>query len=181
MIRINLLPYHEAAKKENLIRQITILAGSFVVFLLLMILIKVSLSSSVGRLEEKIKAKEEHLVVLTKKLGDIEGLKRATKELEQKLAVINRLEEDRLFPVHLLEEMARLVPNADVWLEKITTTGAELRIDGVARNNIAVALYMKKLELSKMVSAVTLVSTKQREVSGYQLQQFTFACVLKKG
>lgn len=181
MIRINLLPYREAAKKENIKRQITIFAGSFAVFLLLMILLKVTLSASVGALEKELKQKEDKMVVLKKKLGDIEGLKRATKELEQKLSVINRLEEGRLFPVRLQEEMARLVPTADVWLEKITTTGADLRIEGVARNNMAVARYMKNLELSKLLSSVSLVSTKQRQVSGYELQQFSFSCVLKKG
>lgn len=181
MIRINLLPYREAAKKENLKKQITILAGSFVVLLLLMILGKISLTSSINTLENKIKTKEDHLVVLTKKLGDIEGLKQAIKELEQKLSVISRLEEGRFFPVRLLEEMARLVPNADIWLEKVSTTGADLRIEGVARDNIAVARYMKSLELSKIVSSVSLISTKQRLVSGYELQQFTFSCVLKKG
>lgn len=181
MIRINLLPYREAARKENLKRQISILAGSFIVFFLLMVLGKISLSSSIGDLEKNVQQKEDRLVVLKKKLGDIEGLKRDTKELEQKLAVINRLEENRLFPVHLLEEMARLVPNDDIWLEKVSTTGAELQIEGVARNNVVAARYMKQLELSKLVSSVSLVSTKRREISGYELQQFTFSCVLKKG
>ncbi len=180
MIRINLLPYHEAAKKENIKRQVTILAGSFVIFLLLLFYARISLSSSIGTLEEQIKEKESHLVVLTKKLGDIEGLKRSIKELEQKLSVITGLEENRHFPVNLLEEMARLVPNKDVWLEKISETGTDLKIEGVARNNMAVARYMKNLELSKMISSVSLISTKQRDISGNQLQQFSLSCALKK-
>lgn len=181
MIRINLLPYREAAKKENLKRQITIIAGSFVVFLLILVFFQTKLSSSVTTLEIKIKEKEDRLVVLTKKLGDIEAFKRDILDLEQKLAVIKGLEEYRLFPVRVLDEMAMQIPAKDMWLEKMTGTGLELKIEGVARNNIAVARFMKNLELSSMVSSVSLSATKQMDVAGLKLQQFTLSCVLKKG
>ena len=181
MIRINLLPYREAAKKENIKRQVTIIAGSFFIFLLILVYFQIYLSSSIGKLEVKIKEKDERLIVLTKKLGDIEGLKRDIKELEQKLSVIKGLEADRFFPVRLLNELAQLVPQKDIWLEKISETGSDLRIEGVARDNRVVARLMKSLEFSSFVSSVSLISTKQKEVSGFKLQQFTLSCVLKKG
>jgi len=181
MIRINLLPYREAAKKENIKRQVTIIAGSFIIFLLILIYLQISLSSSISALETSIKEKDEKLVVLTKKLGDIEGLKRAIKELEQKLAVIKGLETDRLFPVRMLDELAQMVPQKDMWLEKIAETGPDLRIEGVARDNLVVARFMKSLELCSVVSTVRLVSTKEKEVSGLKLQQFTVSCTLKRG
>lgn len=181
MIRINLLPYRETAKKENLKRQITIIAGASVIFLLTLIYLHISLSSSVGALEKEIKDGESRLVVLTKKLGDIEVFKKDKKEVEQKLAVIKSLEENRLFPVRMMDELAMLVPAKDIWLEKLTEAGPDIRIEGVARDNVTVARFMKSLELSSFVSAVSLVSTKEREISGFKLQQFTLSCVLKKG
>ncbi len=181
MIRINLLPYREKEKKENVKRQITIVAGSFIIFLLALVYFQISLTTSINALEQKIKEKDDRLVVLTKKLGDIERFKRDIRELEQKLAVIKGLEANRLFPVHMLDEMALLVPIKDMWLEKLTESGAELRIEGVARNNIIVARFMKSLEFSSIVSSVSLVSTKQREVLGFPLLQFTLSCTLKKG
>ena len=181
MIKINLLPYREAAKKENIKRQITIIAGSFVIVLLALFYIQLSISSSISTLEEKIKEKEARLAMLTKKLGDIEGLKRDMRELEQKLAVITGLEENRLFPVRVLDEFTILVPSRDMWLEKMSGAGLDLRIDGVARNNIIVAKFMKSLELSSIVSAVNLLSTRHVEVSGFPLLQFSLSCVLKKG
>ena len=181
MIKINLLPYREAAKKENLKRQITIIAGSFVIVILALTYIQLSVSSSISTLEEKIKEKEARLAMLTKKLGDIEGLKRDIKDLEQKLAVITNLEENRLFPVRVLDEFTMLVPSKDMWLEKMGGTGLDLRIDGIARNNIIVSNFMKRLELSSIVSSVNLLSTRQVEVSGFTLLQFSLSCVLRKG
>ena len=181
MIRINLLPYHETAKKENIKRQITLIAGSFILLFLILVYIQISLRSSIGTLEAKVKEKDAQLVVLTKKLGDIEGLKRSIKELEQKLAVIKGLEADRFFPVRILTELAQLVPQKEMWLEKIAKTGLDLRIEGVGRDNMVVARFMKSLEFSSIVSSVSLVSTQEKEVSGFKLQQFTLSCTLKKG
>jgi type IV pilus assembly protein PilN len=182
VIRINLLPYHEQAKKENIKRQITIIAGTSVIFLLTLIFFHISLSSSVGALEKKIKDGESRLAVLTKKLGDIEVFKQEKKEFEQKLAVIKKLEGNRLFPVRMMDELAMLVPSKDIWLEKLSETGPDvLQLDGVARDDIAVARFMKSLEFSSFLAAVNLVTTKQVEISGFKLQQFTLSCVLKKG
>ena len=181
MIRINLLPYRERIKKENLKRQINIIAGSFIIFLLALIYSQIVLSSSIGTLEKKIKESDEKLAVLKKKLIDIEVLKQDIKEVEQKLSVIKGLEENRLFPVRMLGELAMLTPTKDIWLERLSETGLELRIEGVARNNVIVARFMKSLEFSSIVSSVSLISTKQMEVSGFKLQQFTLSCVLKKG
>jgi type IV pilus assembly protein PilN len=181
MIRINLLPYREKAKKENIKKQITIIAGSFILFFLILVYLQISLSFSISTLETKIKENDEKLVVLAKKLGDIEGLKRTIQELKQKLAVIKGLETDRFFPVRMLDELAQLVPQKDMWLEKIAEAGPDLRIEGVARDNIVVARFMKSLEFSSIVSSVRLVSTKEKEVAGFKLQQFTLSCTLKRG
>jgi type IV pilus assembly protein PilN len=101
MIKINLLPYREKAKKENVSRQISIIAGSFVVFILLLILVQINLSSSISSLESQLKEADSTLKDLNKKIGDLEKFKKEKKELEQKLAVIKTLEENRMAPVSI--------------------------------------------------------------------------------
>jgi len=181
MIKINLFPYQEIIKKENIKRQLIIIAGSFAIFLLTLFYVQVTVSASIERVERGIKEKEAKLQVLAKKLGDIERYKKDIKELEQKLAIIQGLESHRFFPVRLLDEFTRLVPTGNMWLEKITETGQELKIEGVARDNIVVALFMKSLEFSGLASSVNIVSSKQVDISGHKLQQFIVSCALKKG
>ncbi len=93
MIRINLLPYREKAKKENVRRQVSILGGVLVLFVLILLAVHLYFTMSVSRLEAEVKAADAKLVALNKKVGDVEGLKREKKELEQKLGVIKTLEE----------------------------------------------------------------------------------------
>ncbi len=181
MIRINLLPYREKVKKEDITRQIVIIAITFIVFLLALGALQLYLSMSISSLEKNIKIKEETLARLNKVVVDIETIKKDKALLEKKLTIINNLEENRLAPVRMLDELTTLVPIHDVWLEKLTEKGTDTSFEGMARNNIAVAHFMKNMAGANFVKSVDLVSTKEKEISGTKLQQFVISCVKKKG
>lgn len=181
MIKINLLPYREKEKKENLQRQIVILAGTLVLFLLVILAVQLYFSMSISNMETKIQEADAKLVVLNKKVGDLEGFKRDKREIEQKLGVIKSLEGNRLFPVYMLDEINRLVPAKDIWLEKVSETGKELRIEGIARDNGTVARFMKSLETVGFIESVNLGVSREKEVSDVKLQQFILTCAIKRG
>lgn len=181
MIRINLLPYREKEKKEDIQRQIIIISGSLLLFLVILISGYLYLGMTISGLEKKIREADARLVVLNKKVGDIEGFKEDKKELEQKLAVINTLEVNRFFPVRMLDELNMVVPSRDVWLDRVIETGKDLRIEGVARDNGILARFMINLERAGFVQSVDLVISKEKEIAGVKLQQFALTCVMKKG
>ena len=181
MIKINLLPYREKKKKENLVQQIWIFAGSFIVFILLLVWLQVWIHSSISDLKSQIKDSEDSLVELDKKIGNLDKFKNDKKELEQKLGVIATLEENRLAPVKTLDNLALLVPSKDIWLIKITQKGDSINIEGIGRDNVVVADFMKDIEKFDPIKSVDLVSSKKTEISGITLQQFVFSCILKKG
>ena len=182
MIKINLLyrSVEEKEKKTNVARQMVIVLIASAVFALLLASIQIYIVHTIMTLESEIKIKEERLVVLKKIIGEIDDIKAEKRILEKKLAVIKRLEEDRLFPVRLLDEVNTLVPAKDVRLTKISEQGMQLSIEGVGRDNIAVALFMKNLELSKYIQSVDLISSKQVDMSGIKVQQFSLSCVKKR-
>lgn len=181
MIKINLLPYREKEKKENLQRQIIILSGTLVLFFLIVVAVQLYFSMSISGLETKIQEAETRLVALNKKVGDLEGFKRDKREIEQKLKVIGSLEGNRLFPVRMFDEINRLIPAADIWLEKVSETGQELRVEGMARDNGTVARFMKSLETAGFIQSVDLVVSREKEISGAKLQQFILTCAIKRG
>jgi len=179
MIRINLLPYREKEKKEDIQRQIIIISGSLLLFLVILISGHLYLGMTISGLEKKIREADARLVVLDKKVGDIEGFKKDKKELEQKLGVINTLEVNRFFPVRMLDELNMVVPSKDLWLDRIIETGKNLRIEGVARDNGILARFMKDLEKAGFIQSVDLVISKEKEIAGVKLQQFALTCVMK--
>ncbi len=181
MIKINLLPYHDKAKKENISRQISIVAGSFVVFILLLIYAQIQLTSKVSNLASQVKERESTLADLNKKISDLEKYKADKNQYEKKLEVIERLEVNRLAPVKTLDDLAALVPSKNIWITKISQQGSNFRIEGVGRDNIVVADFMKIIETFEPIKSVDLISSKKTEISGITLQIFNFSCVLKKG
>ena len=181
MIKINLLPYREKKKKENLVQQIWIIAGSFIVFILLLFWLQIWINSSISDVKNKIKESEAQLIELDKAIGDLDKFKNDKKELEQKLGVIATLEENRLAPVKTLDNLAMLVPSKDIWLIKITQKGDSVSIEGIGRDNLVVADFMKDIEKFDPIKSVDLISSKKTDIAGITLQRFNFSCVLKKG
>ncbi len=181
MIKINLLPYHEKEKKENLSRQITIIAGSFILFILCLVWLQLHMVSQVKELEAKLADSRQILKVLNEKVGNLEKFKQQKAELELKLGVIGTLEENRLLPVKTLDDLSMLVPQKSIWLTKIAQNNDSLIIEGVGRDNIAVADFMKAIENFALIKSVDLDSSKKVEISGTTLQQFIFSCKMKKG
>jgi type IV pilus assembly protein PilN len=181
MIRINLLPYREKEKKEDITRQIMVIGITFAVFVLTLGSFHLYLSMSISSLEENITKQQNELDRLNKIIRDIDTFKRDKALLEKKISIINTLEENRLAPVRMLDELTTMVPVKDVWLERLSEKGTSITIEGMARNNIAVAHFMKNLAGSTFIKSVDLVSTKEKEVSGIKLQQFIISCVKKKG
>ena len=181
MIKINLLPYREKKKKENLVQQIWIISGSLIVFFLLLFWLQIWINSSISDLKSKIKDSEASLIELDKKIGDLDKLKNDKKELEQKLGVIATLEENRLAPVKTLDNLAMIVPSKDIWLIKITQKDDKVTIEGIGRDNVVVADFMKDIEKFDPIKSVDLISSRNTEIAGIPLQRFNFSCILKKG
>ncbi|MBP7340846.1 MAG: PilN domain-containing protein [Smithellaceae bacterium] len=181
MIKINLLPYREKEKKENLSRQITIIVGVFILFILCLVWLQIYMVSQVRDLEAKMAESQRTLKILNEKVGDLEKFKLKKAELQLKLAVIAKLEENRLLPVKTLDDLAMLVPQKDIWLVKITQSKNSLTIEGIGRDNIAAANFMKTIEGFSPIQSVDLVSSKKTDVAGVTLQRFIFSCKMKKG
>jgi len=148
--------------------------------ILLLVWIQVWINSSISNLESKVKTAENTLVDLDKKIGDLEKFKSIKKELEQKLEVIATLEENRLAPVKTLDNLSIIVPK-DIWLVKIIQKEDRFNIEGIGRDNIIVADFMKEIERFEPIKSVDLISSKKTEIAGVTLQQFNFSCILEKG
>ena len=181
MIRINLLPYRERKRKKTVLREVLLLSGLLLLFFLILGSVYLYLEGSAADIARQLKDAEARLAVLNKQVGDLEKFNKDKKDVEQKLAVIQILDGSRLMPVQMLEELYPLVPVKDMWLEKLSQTEGELRLEGMARNNDVVARFMKDLEKASFSQSIDLLGTKEKEVAGLKLQQFALACALKKG
>jgi type IV pilus assembly protein PilN len=180
MIRINLLPYVEAKKKEGVKAELFVYAGVLVLFLVVLGSVAAFMTFRIGGLETDIQNGEQRLAILNKVVGEVESFKADKIMMEKKLSIIQKLEENRLYPVRMLDQFTTLVPVKDIWLDKVSEAGTELTVEGMARDSIAVARFMKSLETASFIKSVDLVASRRKEVSGHKLQQFTLKCITRR-
>ena len=175
MIEINLLPVREAKKKETLRFQLSI----FVLTLLLSLMVIAYLKWNADRREKHVdtqtKVVQEEIVKLNKVVGEIDRLKKQRAKLQQKLAVIKKLEKGRLSAVYVLDELSEKIPEK-VWIEKLDRAGNKVKIEGVALDNETIANFMTLLERSKYFAGVELELTQQFKREGFKLKKFALIC-----
>ncbi len=180
MIRINLLPFRAARKKENIRRQISI-------FVLMLFLVAIILGYGYYLLNSRVKGLQKQVadtkieVAKYKKItAEIEAIKKKLAILRQKRAVIEKLQTNRFEPVNLLDTMSLKIVEKRMWFTKFQAKGNNINIDGLAVDNTTIADFMVNLEGSgifKQVKLKTIMSQGQKKGSGKSYKAFSLSCV----
>lgn len=175
MIRINLLPYRVARKKENIRFQVNVFVGSVILVCLLVFLVNMKLDGRVNSLNKEIaetKAQVEKYQEINKEIAEI---KSSLEVLEKKIKVIQSLERDRKAPVENLDALYRVLVEKRMWYTRIEESGSTFKVSGVAIDNQTVADYMKLVEKSGVFQDVRLSSVKKytlKDKENLSLKQF---------
>jgi type IV pilus assembly protein PilN len=175
MIRINLLPFRAARKKENIRRQISIYVLSVAFLFIVMIYFFLQLNSTLNGLKTEEQRLQAELRTYEATIRRIAELEKKIKEIRSKLEVIKELERNKTGPVRLLDEIATAVPKDRLWLTSLKETGGILTLTGTAMDNETVALFMTNLESSEHISTVDLQSSRLRNLPEYRLNVSDFA------
>ena len=177
MIRINLLPFRAARKRENIRRQISIYALVVVLTLTIIGYEFWTVTGQLSTLQKERDAANAELATYKKTLDEIKKLEGMIKEIKTKLGVINDLEKGKSGPVLLLDAISTAVPKDKLWLNQLTESKGTLSLSGTAMDNETVALFMDNLKKSDQISTVELQGTTLRELSQYRLKVSDFSLV----
>ncbi len=177
MIRINLLPFRAARKKENIRRQISIFLLSFVLVTVTMIYSNTRLNSMMLDLNTRTETITKKLAKYNKINNEIKLIKKKLELVTKKTNVIKNLDLSREDSVRLLDAMTKMVIEKRMWLTMLETKGKTVNINGVALDNKTVADFMTRLEDSKLLKKVELKTTKQHKFKkSINLKSFIITC-----
>ena len=179
MIKINLLPFRAARKRENVRRQVSIYFLCMLFLFCLMGYLHVSLTGQLSRLKTQEESLRKELTSYATITREIAKLKKDSKDLNTKLGVIESLEKQRVGPVLLLAEIARAVPLDRLWLDSVLETSGRLTLQGTAMDNHTVALFMTELEKAPHISAVDLDRTTLKFFPEYKRRASNFVLTCK--
>jgi type IV pilus assembly protein PilN len=179
MIRINLLPFRAARKRENVKRQITIYVVSVCCALLIIGGLFYKFSKDLSDLKDEESNLKEELAGYHKELKEIKDLEKKIKQINDKLDVIKDLEKGKTGPVLLLSDIADAVPKDKLWLTSLSEKGGKLSLSGTAMDNETVSLFMKNLENTEQIVATPeLKGTTRRNMPAQRLtvSDFNLEC-----
>lgn len=179
MIRINLLPFRAAKRRENIRRQVSIYILVAIFLIMAIAYFTLDLNSQLAAAKSKentLKQEQAKYVKISKK---IQQLKQNTESTTSKLKVIKGLEKKKMGPFQLLSEIAWAVPTDKLWLSSLKEQGGILTLTGTAMDNNTVALFMTNLEKTSIIRSVDLKTTKLKTLKKQKLDVTDFALVCK--
>lgn len=171
MIRINLLPHREEARKTRrqqfyaLIGMVAVL-GALIVFFVYTVI-----GGYVGSQEEKNEFLKKEIAVLDKDIAEIKRLKEQTQALLARKQVIESLQRDRGETVLLLSEFVKQVPDG-IYLKSLKQDGVRIQLSGYAQSSARVSALMRNLEASPWMEKPDLVEIKAVTVDKRRLNEF---------
>jgi len=179
MIRINLLPHREEAKKERR-QQFFVLSGLVAVLgVLIVFAVYTSIAGYIGAQEGANDFLKKEIAVLDKQLDQIKRLKEQTQALLARKQVIEDLQRDRGETVYLLSEMVKQVPEG-IYLKSLKQDGLSVNITGYAQSNARVSALMRNLEASPWLESPQLVEVKAIVLNGRRSNEFAMNVALTR-
>ena len=176
MIRINLLPFRAARRKENIRRQISIFLLSFIFVSISLFYYRMQLNLQLGELRTQAEDVKSRLKIFRQKAREVDNIKQALDTLNKKINVIKTLELNRREPVRLMEAMTEVVIPKRMWFTDFTDNKDSVVIKGNALDNKTVADFMTQLENSGFFSTVNLTTLKQITIQKVNVKDFEISC-----
>ena len=179
MIRINLLPYREEARKAKR-QQFYLMVGLAVCFAGLVVFLGYTIINGYIASQDSANAYlKAEIAVLDKQLAEIKLLKEKTQALLARKQVIEDLQRDRSETVYLLSELVKQVPEG-VYLKSLKQDGAKVNITGYAQSNARVSALMRNLEASPWLENPQLVEVKAVVLNGRRSNEFAMNFMLTR-
>jgi len=159
MIRINLLPHREEARKRRQ-QQFGVLAGiAFVVGALVAGAVWLFLDQQVTQQQANVAYMKGEIAKLDKQIEEIRKIREETASLLAKKQVVEGLQSNRSEPVQLLDQLLRQLPEG-VYLKNVKQVGAKVNVSGYAQSNARVSTLMRNLGASPYLENPELVEIK---------------------
>ena len=177
MIRINLLPVREERRRADLRQYAVLLAATVLGLVVALGFFHWKVQSDIGEAAQQVAATKHEIERFGPQLKQVEAYRTTKAQIEQKLDVIEGLEDSRSGPVHLLDELATHSPER-LWITRIQAAAGKISIQGMSLDNELVAAFLTALNGSPYFREVELKRTEATEQDGFKLNHFELTAAI---
>lgn len=158
-VLVNLLPYREKIKKEQVKQFVLLMAFCAGIGLSLIFMAHTVLSLEIENQVERNDFIKKENEKLEKQIAEIKNLRDEIKETLEKRRVVESLQVNRTDGVNILNELANKLPEGTA-MKSIKKVGEKLTVVGETQSNARVSNYMNNLEDGSVFNKVELVEIK---------------------
>ncbi len=183
MILLNLLPHREEARKRRRQDFFSSLALAVLLGLAVAVLGHWTLQYMHDEQVAKNETLKSEITLLDKQIVEVANLEAEIAGLEARKKAVEDLQADRNIPVHLVSELARLMPDG-AYLTMVKQDAAKISLTGVAQSNQRISEFLRNLstgsqwleepELIEIVASTTNVTAREQRPTA------TFTMVVKQ-
>jgi type IV pilus assembly protein PilN len=155
MASINLLPWREAARKQQQMDYLTVLAQVAVLAFVLMFLIYWVYQARVEGQISRNTLLETEIKHLNLRIGQIRELEKQKEGLQQRMSLIEQLQRSRNLGTQIMDEVAKTVP-AGVYLVSMDKKFNRLLITGKSESNNRLSSLLRVIEQSPLLTQPVL-------------------------
>lgn len=175
---INLLPWRETARKERQQQFLAILGVIAGVAVFFVFLLNLYYSERLDGQEYRNNYLRSEISILDKRIREIRNLNKTKDDLNQRIELIELLQESRNLGTEVFNEISRVVP-AGIYLTKVEKKGSGLLIQGKSESNNRLSNMMREIEASELLEDADLDSIVSAEQETELLSAFSMAIAVK--
>jgi type IV pilus assembly protein PilN len=172
MIRINLLPVRVSKKKEAGKQQLVFFALAAVFVLVCNFWWSHNRAADLAARQAKLARTRTEIAQLDKIIGEVKNIKAEQAAVKDKLAVLDKLKAGRQGPVHVLDELATMIPKR-VWLRKFDEKAGAATFEGTAGSIDDVSAFLAALKRAQYFAAPELKKTTSKTDGKFKVVDFT--------
>jgi type IV pilus assembly protein PilN len=174
MIRINLLPHREMRRKQQQQQFFIMLGVVAAVGVVIWLAVHTYLSDHLDEQNSRNQYLQAETVKLDKQIEEINVLKEQIAALLARKTVVETLQSNRSEVVHLLDQLARQLPEG-IYLKSIKQTGNKVTITGFTQSQARVSTLMRNLEASRQLENPGLIEIRAVAQGSSRINEFTMS------
>lgn len=145
MAKINLLPWREELRKQQLQEFAFVTGGVIIIAIMLTFVWKLAREGAVEDQRQRNSYIEQQISLMDEDIKAIEELQKRRDDLVERMNVIQGLQGNRPTIVHVFEQLVTTLPDG-IWYTSVKQAGDRYDVEGYAESNNRVSNLMRSLE-----------------------------------
>lgn len=176
MIRINLLPWREAARQRRRQEFLVMLGAALGCVCLAIVGVHLYFQDRINAQQLRNQYLKNEIAVLDRKIKEIQEIEKTKANLIARMEIIHRLQKSRPEIVRLFDELVNALPEG-VYLTKLEQSGNSITVEGMAQSNARVSAFMRRIESSRSIGLprLMLIENKDQKEKGFSQFRLSFS------